>query len=308
MADDDDRLYRLTPELRQLAEQLSPVRDTWAEQWRQVNQISESIAGTMADFVRLTQPWREASSRIPFPTIVLPDIDLKRMFAGFPSNLGRYLSGIETLAKFSLTDGIPTSWVPRPDILDALIGTSCASERYEVLIRHRDEILDDCSQVLESHAGAWANAALQAIRAVRSGHEGAAQSHAANLIDSVILDVFADPTSRHNTRAPRKTAKTEASKVVDLNLSLQAVAKLLSLRPVLAAYEDWYPGDRPPMGFNRHATAHCVGDPGVFNETFCIVAIMLATSLTCQFGSWRTSLHPNRRRASAATEDSPKHS
>ena len=85
------------------------------------------------------------------------------------------------------------------------------------------------------------------------------------------------------TGGPRKAAKIHAQEDIDLEQSIRVVARQLSIRPALTALARWFPGDPPPTTFNRHATAHCIGNAAVFTETFALMAVMLACSMALQF-------------------------
>jgi hypothetical protein len=68
-------------------------------------------------------------------------------------------------------------------------------------------------------------------------------------------------------------------------LGLQVAGEALVLRPLNRALTAWWPGNDtpPPDHFARHATAHAVGYPGLFERRYAMVAVMLAVSLTVQY-------------------------
>ena len=122
----------------------------------------------------------------------------------------------------------------------------------------------------------WRAECREAVDALRAGFRGPAQSHASNIIDSIVLDLHG--------RDGRQHAKAKARETFE-DTSLQLAAENLSLRPLFLAFVPWFPhsGEPPPEHFTRHATAHAVGRGGVFNSTSALVAVMLATSLTMQY-------------------------
>jgi len=61
------------------------------------------------------------------------------------------------------------------------------SERTTVLDDRFADILDDCEEALVDTKHEWPRQCRAAISALRAGYEGPAQSHGANIIDSIIL-------------------------------------------------------------------------------------------------------------------------
>jgi hypothetical protein len=110
--------------------------------------------------------------------------------------------------------------------------------------------------------------------------DGPAQSHASNVIDSVVLALHGK-NGRDNAKAP-------AQAVFD-DLPLQLAAENLTLRPLFCAFTTWWPssGVTPPEHFARHPTAHAAGHAGVFFPRPAPAAVMLATSLTVQHSGSR---------------------
>lgn len=66
-----------------------------------------------------------------------------------PSNWTDEIEGrIDEIIAMIDADGIPVAWVPRGEILQALLDAPSADERSLLLIARRDEILEDCQRVL----------------------------------------------------------------------------------------------------------------------------------------------------------------
>lgn len=136
----------------------------------------------------------------------------------------------------------------------------------------------DCEAVLSGIEHEWADECRSAVRAFRGGFEAPAQSHASNIIDSIVLAVLGQNARDH--------AKKRAQEEYD-ELPIHVAVENLVLRPLFLGLIKWFPGGTDPIPdhFARHATAHAVGQPGVFSRHNALVAIMLATSLTVQFWS-----------------------
>lgn len=212
-------------------------------------------------------------------TFKLPTIDFSGLLAALdrwlPVNL-RDVVALDVVATVALDEGIPLSWVPRTEIVVLLIDADGPAARVGILTDRREDILDDCEQALAPIAHEWAVQCHSAIAAMRGNLDGPAQSHASNIIDSIVLGLHGKNGREH--------AKTQAREDFD-ELPLQLAAENLSLRPLFRAFTTWFPhtGIDPPDHFARHATSHAVGHAGVFAPISALVAVMLATSLTVQY-------------------------
>lgn len=230
----------------------------------------------------LRQQTRDILSRIgPTITIALPKIDFTSLREALdrwiPTNLrGLSETDLDAAAAVALDEGIPVSWIPRAEIVIVLVNAHDAATRLKVLEARRDEILDDCETALSVISHEWAVQCREATSALRAGFGAAAQSHASNIIDSIVLGLHG--------RKGRDRAKESAQEDFD-DLPLQVAAENLTIRPLFRAFTPWWPdtGEDPPEYFARHATSHAVGHVGVFAPLSALVAVMLATSLTVQY-------------------------
>ena len=211
-----------------------------------------------------------------------------------PDNL-REVSDLNSVATVAREEGIPLSWVPCPEIVAALIDADGPEARLNTVSERRDEILDDCEARLGTITHEWAAQCVDALRALRLGLIGPAQSHAANIVDSIVLFRFG--------KGGRAAAKGRASGEFGEQL-LRRAAEYLTLLPLARALTDWWPnGDAaPPDHFSRHATVHAVGYREVFTPHSATIAVMLATSLTTQFASREAA---TRSAAQRCVESSP---
>lgn len=192
-----------------------------------------------------------------------------------PPNL-RSVRDLVGVAELALDEGLPLAWIPRSEILDELLSASTSEDRIRILDAHADDVMDDCEAVLNDIEHEWADQCRSAIRAFRGGLEAPAQSHASNIIDSIVLAVLGQNGRDH--------AKKRAQEDYD-GLPIHVAVENLVLRPLFLGFIKWFPGGTDPIPdhFARHATAHAVGQPGVFSRHNALVAVMLATSLTVQF-------------------------
>ena len=165
---------------------------------------------------------------------------------------------------------------PRTEIVVALIEADGPEARLGIMRERRTDVLDDCQAALDSISHEWAVQCRSAVAALRLSIDGPAQSHAGNIVDSIVLALHG--------KNGRDRAKERAQDDFD-ELPLQLAAENLTLRPLFRAFTAWWPdsGAIPPAYFARHATAHAVGHVGVFDPLSALIAVMLATSLTVQY-------------------------
>ena len=208
---------------------------------------------------------------------LLPKLpDFTKIFRDFPTNLvDRDGTDHERLGDLARTDGIPFSWVPSSSVIDDLLAAPDSAGRSAILLTKQVEIFHDCVGLMTNRNDRCSAEVVRAANAALNGDYHLAQSHASNIIDSIVLRIF--PTKQ------RTEAVKRAKAPLDQEVPFLEYAQHLTLIPLAAAYKKWYPAQRPPDRFNRHATAHAVGHKDVFTELFCLIAVMLATSLTRQF-------------------------
>lgn len=108
----------------------------------------------------------------------LPKFDftdlLERLDRWIPTNL-RDVEDLDLVATVALEDGIPVAWVPRPEIIAAVVEAATSEARIALLESRRDDILDDCDNALAGVDGEpprvqWrlGCAALSSVRAALS--------------------------------------------------------------------------------------------------------------------------------------------
>lgn len=228
-----------------------------------------------------------ALRQIDLSALALPKIDVEIWFRRLPPNLRTHLDRLEDVAAAALKLGVPFAWVLPSDLVIEISDRKVApAETIQRLLDNRILILDHIEDELAQRSEVWPIGARQALAAARDGHVEAAQSHAAGLVDSIVLDRFCAPGRQKRTGEARNAATQRA--VVATSLDEQTLNELtehVAIRPLVTAFAKWYQGDDPPESFNRHATAHCVGHTGVFSAAHSLVAVMLAASLAIQFST-----------------------
>ena len=90
-------------------------------------------------------------------------------------------------------EGIPLIWVPRGNIVGALMSASGTAKRHAILIGARDDVVADCLAVLAEVTALelvpLAGLAADSGRALRDGHCAASQALSANVFDTWLRDV-----------------------------------------------------------------------------------------------------------------------
>jgi hypothetical protein len=80
-----------------------------------------------------------------------------------------------------------------------------AERRIGILSAHRAEILDDCERALLPISYEWARECRNAITAMRADLDGPAQSHASNIIDSIVLRLHGSNGRNHVRQSALET-------------------------------------------------------------------------------------------------------
>lgn len=191
---------------------------------------------------------------------------------------------IDQAAGIAKDEGIPVAWVPRLSIIRDLINLPDGEPRLAHLEAVGSEVIDDCRALAQGSGRRWMAECLEAAAALSEGHWGPAQSHAANVIYTLVVDVGL--AAGLSLKEARKDMVTKAEKRLDDEAQMTAVGEALTMMPLLSALKEWWPdkGEPLPQRFSRHATAHAVGQPGVSSPTKALISVMLATSLARQFG------------------------
>jgi hypothetical protein len=184
-------------------------------------------------------------------------------------------------------EGIPLTWVPRPELVTELISASDSVTRGNLLVARDKEVIEDCTGVLDQLSDpdvvALAEAVRVAILAYDAGAGPAAQSHCANVFDRLLRDVVGRGfiiTGRNGRFHHDDVHKKLKRKAVSDETLINEFRASCVLSPAAPALREFLGGRDPiPTVFNRHATAHAVGSTIQFSTANAIISIMLVTSL-----------------------------
>lgn len=162
-----------------------------------------------------------------------------------PDNLIGHLRDLEPLWNMSIDDGIAICWIPGSGILNDLITAESTNARLALLMDRRPEILADCYEILTDLDTPAAAACREAVAAAAAGHHGPAQSHAANVLDSFVLNI----ADRDRARARDFAAAGYTDDDV-----LSHTFDIIALAPIHAALENWFPGMPFPACRSRNVS------------------------------------------------------
>jgi hypothetical protein len=203
----------------------------------------------------------------------------EQLRAGAPPNW-QFADDWPRLTKITETvvqDGIPLAWVPRANIVVALVHTEDIEARRVVLANHEADIIQDCFTCLDDidvpELAEFVANAREAARAFQDQYAKPAQAFATVVLDALLRLLFATPSFSYGEIRHRLDGVWD-------NTPLRYMRSALVLAAIPGALEQFWPhrGDPVPVRFNRHASAHTL-HAGQFTRTNALVAIMTITSL-----------------------------
>jgi hypothetical protein len=229
------------------------------------------------DFSKKMEPYLVNLSKIK---IEIPE-GLKDAFVGLlaalPPNwpVGLDPKLLDPIFSIIQDEGIPLVYVPRADIVTALVDAADREERIRILLDRSDEVIEDCRQVLttitEPTLTNQTPMAVKALDAIAAGHVEAAQALAVVIVETVVTR-----TIDKNYGKVRQFVKVDDPGDLGI-IELRVNAALAAIGPF---YVGWYPnsGTPAPVELSRHVTVH-QADASHFNPGNGIVAVVLMTSV-----------------------------
>lgn len=202
---------------------------------------------------------------------------IEAMRAGFyPSNL-QSIEGLdfEDVDAVVMADGIPLYGLPRTATAEALIRAENTSKRRDILDWRWETISADCREIVLScsskSVAPYAPFALAALDALDAGHTDAAQALAGSLVDTIVTGHFG--SDRYKYTPNKKTKTTDA-------YDKFTVREYIAFAPMWQTYQPFFVsnGDKVPIQFSRHATAHAVSKHQ-YNRPNAVQALMFVCSL-----------------------------
>gem|GEM_PF-3008197 len=168
--------------------------------------------------------------------------------------------------------GLCLAWVPRAELVRALLAAPDHQARCQILVANTNEILADTEAVLaeveSEDLAPIAVAAEEAIRSARAGAPGPAQSHVASALGHIAHGYFG-----YDDFGPVRKRFADVDPVNDVGFaefSFYAIGRAWVIS--IAGFKQ--AGD----GFNRNLTAHFVGAPH-YSDANLLAGLMLLAGL-----------------------------
>lgn len=226
----------------------------------------------------------QAIIRDAFPgdRLSLPNLLGDRWFADFSASLEERLqqaippnwrsphidpeSAVEAMEKW----GLPLAWVPRAQIVAAILRESDANGARRVIVERKNDILRDCDDALDRlpHEVSGYDLKLSriAVRTCLLGSLEGGQSLATNVLETLLAH-----SSGHNVMR-------DAFGSYFSEKSIGQIRDWASFYPIQILYRSWYPGDPILEGPSRHLTTHRAISE-VYTEANSILSVMCLVSV-----------------------------
>jgi hypothetical protein len=239
--------------------------------------FSKMLGGIRTDWLAAIQPAIDATTALEHISEMFRSFDwdsitrTPRVPDNWPNDIHENLP---ELVKMVNRDGIPAAWVPRSEVLTLLLTASTGDARSEVLVQHRDEILDDCSECLDDLADPFLDPILPIAREVldacRKGFWKVGAISAVQVAHSIV-------EALHWVSDRQRVAKHH---VLTMETPYTRMLEQATRAPLVLFYDDWNPlsGKPRPAHLTRHVVSHRL-DTDQVSERNCIVAVMLMASL-----------------------------
>ena len=188
------------------------------------------------------------------------------------------LMAIETLLQ---EDGIPLVYVPRAQIVSAMVDAATTDERFAILNEMSGLIAEDCLRALPErpHMGIEKQVPLvrEAIQAFNAGYYGPAQALAVAVSDTYLARFVGGSYGVMKKKA-------SLSQYSDEEPAFQLFRMVYSIAPVTQFLTPFDAKKKtpPPDRLSRHVTVHSASTDHL-HKTNALVAIMLASSLTATY-------------------------
>jgi hypothetical protein len=212
---------------------------------------------------------------LDFTPIFGPTVEqlLKQLHDKYPPNWALDIS-LEKATSVIQDEGLPIVWVPRAEIVEAMLAAEHRSARIDVLLDHIPEVLADCRSMLQqvSHITLTkqVSLAVRALEAFEAGYHEPAQALAVIVTETAVTRVLGE-----SYVDVAKKVVFDPDHVTFAQLRLRA-----ALAPIARFYTPWRPswGKPPPTALSRHVTVH-QADCGHYTRANAAVAVLLVTSV-----------------------------
>lgn len=240
--------------------------------------VFDSLAATTSNFASL-MPDLSAMASLKLPKYELPNLSaafsaiLEQLRNSLPPN---WPSDVDEHALLAVVqdEGIPLVWVPRAEIVDAVLGAADRNARLELLVEYQHMIVDDCREVLAAMDAEGLSGqvplASKAVEALAGDHFEAAQALAVVVTETAVAQSISG-----------KYEVVKKQVLFDPQLVPYGLLRLnAALAPIGRFYTIWWAGsgDPKPQELSRHVSVHHA-DAGHYTEANAVIAVMLVTSV-----------------------------
>lgn len=213
------------------------------------------------------------------------------------------------LLRAARDEGLPLAWVPRAETIKLLDAATDADARLAILIDHRDEIVADCEDLLDTGTDPdltdTAGLAEKAIDAFKAGHHESAMALCVALGEPLAVWASSPRVHAFESREdhaaweakrkapPRKGggkynyARIEIDRLPAGGVEFWDFSDQVLMAPVPRFFTSFFPdrGDPLPSSLSRHAVVH---QPTLahFSETNALLSIMLVCSILRSQEEW----------------------
>lgn len=261
-----DQVHAWNMEMFQAINPMRSLMEGFEQRPRSMVSGPVDLTGILRDFRRLTAPYTRTFAKLP------------RLL--LPPNLRPVSNDITASEVFDFLreEGIPLYLVPRAAIGKRLVLSKDHAARRKVLTDKFDDIVDDCTALLDTCAAPITAVEVEFIRdgigALRAGHHASAQAIFTVTLDTLISRFYPDRDERRKITNRKRDALTPGE------INHMGMRDAYVWLPVWNAHlEYWqHKGDRIPNDYSRHATVHGVSKTQ-FSKRNCVQALMLASSL-----------------------------
>lgn len=254
------------------------IAEAWQPQAEHISQMMKQALqpwfdGYSQEFSRLADAWRPAIARAweqVAPALANFQTWINEQLPPNWQNADIEYGRIEEIVS---RDSIPLVWVPRADIVSAIMKVDSRDERVAILVDRGAEIAEDCLGVLDEIRQedllTRADFARKAIAAWRDGHIEAAQVLAACVTEALVTRYIGKPSDA-----------VEHATIAWDELSFRRLKWAVAVGPLLQFYAKWWPdkGEPPLTTLSRHVSVHAPSAQQCTPDN-CTIAVMLLTSL-----------------------------
>jgi len=200
----------------------------------------------------------------------------------FPPNWPPHVD-LDLAASILNQEGLPLAWVPREQIVSAMLHAHDREARIQVLIENREEVLDDCYETLDHISHPYLQRQLplggKVLAALKAGFDEPAQALAVAVTDAAVSVIIGG-----YRELPGGYRAYKGIVLVNFN-EIRAPYELVRVKAALAPlgpfYADWLPDqDGPkPTELSRHVSVHAAGTDHYTSANALVAAMLMASVL-----------------------------